>query len=115
VIKTHTVIGGRILCESRFPVVKMAMEIAFTHHERWDGAGYPSGLSGEQIPIAGRIVAVADAFDAMTHARPYKGALEVAHAITEIQRCSGSQFDPRVVEAFMRLDHDELVDKSCAS
>jgi putative two-component system response regulator len=109
------VIGGRILCESRFPVVKMAMEIAFTHHERWDGAGYPAGLSGEQIPIAGRIIAVADAFDAMTHARPYKEALAVEHAVTEIERCSGGQFDPTVVEAFMKLEHRALVDRACGS
>jgi PAS domain S-box-containing protein/putative nucleotidyltransferase with HDIG domain len=113
VIKTHTVIGGRILSKSRFPVVKMAMEIAFTHHERWDGSGYPSGLRGEGIPISGRIVAVADAFDAMTHARPYKAALPVEYAVTEIQRCRSSQFDPRVVDAFMRLDHSALVDASC--
>jgi putative two-component system response regulator len=113
VIKTHTVIGGRILCESRFPVVRMAMEIAFTHHERWDGSGYPSGLGEEEIPIAGRIIAVADAFDAMTHARPYKAALPVEHAVTEIERCSGTQFDPRVVEAFMRLEHGTLVDTTC--
>jgi putative two-component system response regulator len=111
VIKTHTVIGGRILCESRFPVVRMAMEIAFTHHEHWDGSGYPSKLAGEGIPISGRIIAVADAFDAMTHARPYKGALSVEHAVAEIERCSASQFDPRVVAAFMRLDHRKLVDQ----
>ncbi len=115
VIKTHTVIGGRILCESRFPVVKMAMEIAFTHHERWDGAGYPTGLKGEQIPIAGRIIAVADAFDAMTHARPYKEALAIEHAVAEIRRCSATQFDPEIVEAFMKLDHSALVDASCCS
>jgi len=113
VIKTHTIIGGRILCESRFPVVKMAMEIAFTHHEHWDGSGYPSGLKGEGIPISGRIIAVADAFDAMTHARPYKGALPVEHAVTEIRRCSGTQFDPRVVDAFLKLDHQALVDTTC--
>jgi putative two-component system response regulator len=113
VIKTHTVIGGRILCKSRFPVVKMAMEIAFTHHERWDGNGYPSGLRGEGTPIAGRIVAVADAFDAMTHTRPYKRALSVEHAVGEIGRCRGTQFDPRVVDAFMRLDHHALVDATC--
>jgi PAS domain S-box-containing protein len=112
VIKTHTIIGGRILCESRFPVVKMAMEIAFTHHEHWDGSGYPSGLREEGIPISGRIIAVADAFDAMTHARPYKGALPVEHAVAEIKRCSGTQFDPRVVEAFLKLDPHELVDRS---
>jgi PAS domain S-box-containing protein/putative nucleotidyltransferase with HDIG domain len=114
VIKTHTVIGGRILSESRFPVVRMAMEIAFTHHERWDGSGYPSGLKGEAIPISGRIVAVADAFDAMTHARPYKAALPVDHAVAEIQRCRSAQFDPRVVDAFMKLDHDTLLDATCA-
>lgn len=113
VIKTHTVIGGRILCKSRFPVVNMGMEIAFTHHERWDGQGYPSGLSEEEIPIAGRIIAVADAFDAMTHARPYKRALSVEHAVQEIERCRGTQFDPRVVDAFMKLDHRTLVDASC--
>ena len=113
VIKTHTVIGGRILCKSRFPVVKMAMEIAFTHHERWDGNGYPSGLRGEGTPIAGRIVAVADAFDAMTHTRPYQRALSVEHAVGEIGRCRGTQFDPRVVDAFMRLDHHALVDATC--
>jgi PAS domain S-box-containing protein len=113
VIKTHTIIGGRILCESRFPVVRMAMEIAFTHHEHWDGSGYPSGLREEGIPIAGRIIAVADAFDAMTHARPYKGALPVEYAIAEIERCSGTQFDPRVVAAFLKLDHHALVDTTC--
>ncbi len=113
VIKTHTVIGGRILCKSRFPVVNMGMEIAFTHHERWDGGGYPSGLREEGIPIAGRIIAVADAFDAMTHARPYKRALSVEHAVQEIERCRGTQFDPRIVDAFMMLDHHSLVDASC--
>jgi len=110
VIKTHTVIGGRILGQSHFPVVRMAMEIAFTHHERWDGTGYPARLQGEAIPITGRIVAVADAFDAMTHARPYKDALPVQTAVAEIERCSGTQFDPRVVDAFMTLDHHTLVD-----
>ena len=110
VIKTHTVIGGRILCESHFPILKVATEIAFTHHERWDGTGYPAGLRAEAIPITGRIIALADAFDAMTHTRPYKDAFSVEHAVAEIQRCSGSQFDPRIVEAFMTLDHNTLVD-----
>ncbi|MGH2864350.1 MAG: HD domain-containing phosphohydrolase [Solirubrobacteraceae bacterium] len=114
VIKTHTVIGGRILGESRFPILRMAMEIAFTHHERWDGSGYPSGLKEEGIPISGRIVAVADAFDAMTHARPYKTALPVESAVAEIQRCRASQFDPRVVDAFMKLEHNTLVDATRA-
>ncbi len=110
VIKTHTVIGGRILCESHFPILKVATEIAFTHHERWDGAGYPAGLQAEEIPITGRIVALADAFDAMTHARPYKDAFSVEHGVCEIQRCSGTQFDPGIVRAFMTLEHHELVD-----
>ncbi len=109
-IKTHTTIGGRILGESGFPVLQMASEIALAHHEHWNGRGYPSNLEGPAIPITGRIVAVADAFDAMTHARPYKGALSVGDAVAEIKRCSGSQFDPHIVEAFMTLDHQELVD-----
>ena len=88
----------------------MATEIALTHHERWDGSGYPVGLRGAAIPISGRIVAVADAFDAMTHARPYKDPLPVDGSVAEIERCRGTQFDPAVVDAFMTLDHHELVD-----
>jgi len=108
-MKAHTSIGGRILGESDFPILRMATEIALTHHERWDGTGYPAGLSGEAIPICGRIVAVADAFDAMTHARPYKRPLKVTRAVAEIKHCSGTQFDPLIVAAFMALDHDKLV------
>ena len=109
-MKAHTSIGGRILGESDFRILQTATEIALTHHERWDGTGYPTGLRGEQIPISGRIVSVADAFDAMTHVRPYKRAFPVARAIVEIERCSGTQFDPRVVAAFLTLDHEALVD-----
>jgi putative two-component system response regulator len=112
VIKTHTVIGGRILCQSGAPIMRMATEIALAHHERWDGGGYPMGLQMQEIPIAGRIVAVADAFDAMTHARPYKAASTIDYALAELQRCSGSQFDPQVVEAFMKLEHRGLVDSA---
>ena len=101
VMKTHTTIGARILGESEYPVLGMAREIALTHHERWDGAGYPAGLRASAIPIAGRIVAVADVFDAITHKRPYKEALPVEHAIAEITRASGTQFDAQVVEAFL--------------
>ncbi|HEY4916720.1 MAG TPA: HD domain-containing phosphohydrolase [Solirubrobacteraceae bacterium] len=100
-MKTHTTIGARILGASEYPVLGMAREIALTHHERWDGDGYPAGLRASAIPIAGRIVAVADVFDAITHARPYKEALPVEHAIAEITRASGTQFDAQVVEAFM--------------
>ncbi|HXW58432.1 MAG TPA: HD domain-containing phosphohydrolase [Solirubrobacteraceae bacterium] len=109
-MKAHTSIGGRILGESDFRVLQMATEIALTHHERWDGTGYPYRLRGEEIPISGRIVSVADAFDAMTHARPYKQAFPVARAVAEIERCSGTQFDPGVVAAFLTLDHEALVD-----
>jgi len=110
VMKTHTSIGGRILCHSRAPVLRMATAIAFTHHERWDGGGYPAGMKGDAIPLVGRIVAVADAFDAMTHDRPYRPARTVEEALEEISRCAGSQFDPGVAAAFMTLDHQALVE-----
>ncbi len=101
VMKTHTTIGAHILGESEYPVLVMAREIALTHHERWDGVGYPAGLRASAIPIAGRIVAVADVFDAITHERPYKQALPADYAISEITRASGAQFDADVVDAFM--------------
>lgn len=73
------------------------------HYERWDGGGYPCGLKGEEIPLLARIIAVADAFDAMTMDRPYRRALSREEAVREIVRCSGEQFDPRVVECFIRI------------
>jgi putative two-component system response regulator len=100
-MKAHTTIGARILGDSGDPVLRMGREIALTHHERWDGSGYPAGLRADAIPMSGRIVAVADVFDAITHARPYKEAFPAAHAIAEITQASGSQFDPAVVEAFI--------------
>jgi putative two-component system response regulator len=109
-MQAHTSIGASILGESEFSVLRLARDIALTHHERWDGQGYPAGLRGERIPITGRIVAVTDAFDAMTHQRPYKDALSIAVALEELRRCSGSQFDPRVVKAFLTLEHETLVD-----
>jgi putative two-component system response regulator len=84
----------------------MAEEIALTHHEHWDGNGY-LGLREEEIPLAGRIVAVADAFDALTQERPYKKAWMEKEAIAEIKKKSGLQFDPRVVEAFLEIVEDE--------
>jgi putative two-component system response regulator len=101
-MKTHSSHGARLLCACSSPVLRMAAEIAATHHEWWDGSGYPCGLAGERIPIMGRIVAVADVFDALTHDRPYKPAWPVAQAIARIERAAGSQFDPRVVDAFLR-------------
>lgn len=101
-MKMHTELGARILSGGQFPLMQWAEQIARTHHERWDGTGY-IGLCGESIPMAGRIVAVADVFDALTSERPYKSALTQNEAIEEIQRQSGQQFDPRVVEAFLKV------------
>jgi putative two-component system response regulator len=109
VIKTHTTIGARILSDARSDLVRMASTIAQTHHERWDGTGYPLGLCGDAIPIEGRIVAVADVFDALTHARPYKKAWPVEEALAEIKRQSGSQFDPAVIKAFFDLHNPALL------
>jgi putative two-component system response regulator len=101
VMKTHAALGARLLSDSEAPVMKMAMVIAETHHERWDGTGYPAKLSGKEIPLVGRIVAVADVFDALTHDRPYKSAWPVDQALAEIERGDGTQFDPAVVAALL--------------
>jgi putative two-component system response regulator len=110
-MKTHATIGARILSGGRYPLLRMAEEIAYTHHERWDGSGYPLGLDGEAIPLTGRIVAVADAFDALTHERPYKHAWPIAEALAEIVRQSGEKFDPSVVAALVRLYQQEAAAK----
>ena len=101
-VKTHTTIGARILSGSAFALLRMAEEIAFSHHERWDGGGY-EGLAGDCIPLAGRIVAVADVFDALTQKRPYKPAWPVEDAVAEIERQRGRQFDPAIVDAFLQV------------
>jgi PAS domain S-box-containing protein len=103
VMKTHAELGARLLSSGSSPVLQMAAVIAANHHERWDGAGYPSKLAGEAIPLVGRIVAVADVFDALVHDRPYKPAWPVEQAIAEIGAGAGSQFDPRVVTAFLAM------------
>ena len=105
-MRTHAAIGADILAGSRSPVLQIAEQIARSHHERWDGGGYPDGLAGERIPIAARVVAVADAFDAMTSERPYRAAGSLADAVAAIAAESGSQFDPGVVSAFLEIDHD---------
>jgi putative two-component system response regulator len=102
IVKTHTVIGARILSGSRFTILRLAEEIAFNHHERWDGDGYV-GIAGAAIPLAGRIVAVADVFDALAQKRPYKPAWTVNEAVSEIERQRGRQFDPTLVDAFLRI------------
>lgn len=102
-MRRHTLEGSQILAGSRFPLLKMAEQIALCHHERWDGEGYPSGLRGEEIPLTARIAAVADVFDALTHARPYKPAWSAEDALSEIANNRGTHFDPAVVDAFLRL------------
>ncbi|MCC3375261.1 HD domain-containing phosphohydrolase [Cohnella sp. REN36] len=102
-MKRHTTIGASILEGTVFPVLQLAGTIALSHHEKWNGTGYPNGLSGEDIPLAGRIVALADFYDALTHERPYKQAWSHEQAIEEIRRQKGVHFDPHVVEAFLRV------------
>ncbi len=101
VMRGHTLIGAQILSGSDVPLLHTSSAIALTHHERWDGRGYPEGMHGTDIPLVGRIVAVADVFDALTHARPYKEKWPVERAIDELRAQAGAQFDPAVVEAFM--------------
>lgn len=105
-IRAHSIIGAGILSGSRAPVVALASQIALTHHERWDGEGYPQGLRGTQIPIAGRIVAITDVYDALTHARRYKDAWSPERALEEIAKQSARQFDPDIVTTFLRIAHD---------
>ena len=107
-MERHTLIGADILSESNSEVLQMAEQIALAHHERWDGTGYPKGLRGQSIPLAGRIVAIADVFDALTHSRPYKEAWSVGRAVAHIEGESGGQFDPGLVAAFASLDHAAL-------
>lgn len=103
VMRTHTTIGARILSGSRSPLLQMAERIATTHHEHWDGAGYPAGLSGDDIPLEGRIVAVADVFDSLTHERPYKVAWTARDTFAYIEDQAYAHFDGRVVEALLRI------------
>ena len=108
-MRAHCEIGARILGRSASRMVAIAAEIALTHHERWDGRGYPMGLAGDQIPVAGRIVALADVFDALAHERPYKSAWPLPDVVSHVCEQSGQHFDPDVVAAFRRLDHEALL------
>lgn len=103
IIKTHTTIGARVLSGSHHPLIQMAETIALSHHEKWDGSGYPSGLSGVGIPVEGRITAIADVFDALTSERPYKKAWPAEKAFMEIQSQAGKQFDPDLVTCFLHI------------
>ncbi len=108
VMKSHTELGGLILEGSKNPSIQLATTIALTHHEKWDGTGYPKGLKGNDIPIEGRITAIADVFDALTTRRPYKEAFPVEKAFAIIRESSGSHFDPEVVDAFFSVQNEIL-------
>ena len=99
-MKSHTTIGGRILANSQSELLQLAEVIAQTHHEKWDGSGYPRGLSGEEIPLSGRIVAVADVYDALTSKRVYKPAFPVEKALETLKEEKGRHFDPDIIDAF---------------
>ena len=106
IMKRHPAYGARIL--AGIPYLSGPAEIVRHHHERFDGSGYPDGLAGEDIPLGARIFALADALDAMTSDRPYRRAMSLENAISEIERCSGKQFDPVIVSAFLRIPIERL-------
>ncbi|PCJ30613.1 MAG: two-component system response regulator [Gammaproteobacteria bacterium] len=108
VMRSHTELGFGILAVSDSPLFKLAAEIALTHHEKWDGSGYPQNLKGEEIPESSRIVMIADVFDALTMKRPYKEAWPVEKAFDELQQCTGTHFEKRLVDLFISA-HDEIV------
>ena len=118
VIAQHAEIGYRILSGSDSELLKVAAVIAYTHHERYDGTGYPRGLKGEAIPIEGRIVSIADAFDALTTQRVYKPAFEISHAIELMRKHRGAHFDPELLDLFIASTdeltqiHDQYADRS---
>jgi HD-GYP domain-containing protein (c-di-GMP phosphodiesterase class II) len=105
ILETHPLLGGRMLDELSFlpPIIH---DVVTCHHERWDGTGYPLGLEGCQIPLAARIFSAVDAFDAMTNDRVYQQAVPISDALTEIEHCAGTQFDPRIARAFGDLISD---------
>jgi len=108
VMKRHTVIGAEILKGSDAELIRMGESIAQNHHEKWDGSGYPNGLKGIEIPIASRIAAIADVFDALTSKRPYKEAFSVEMSLAIILEGRGSHFDPDVVDAFFAIQEEIL-------
>jgi putative two-component system response regulator len=108
-MQRHTVIGAQILDGSTSVLLNLARDIALTHHERWDGGGYPHALEADAIPPGGRIVALADVFDALTHERPYKAAWSVGTAVAEIAAQAGAQGDPVAVAAFLSRAQDSRV------
>src|SRR4051794_29247541 len=108
IMKTHAELGASLLADSPTELLQLAEVVARTHHERWDGAGYPAGLAGEEIPLVGRISTICDVFDALTSARPYKEAWPVEDALMEIAAQRARQFDPELVDAFLGLWPDDV-------
>jgi putative two-component system response regulator len=102
VLRSHTELGSRLLGETESPILAMASVIAMSHHEKWDGSGYPLGLAGEDIPIEGRITAVADVFDALSSKRPYKPAFPLNQCLEILEQGRGTHFDPQALDAFFR-------------
>jgi len=102
-MRSHTVIGESILSRSEAPLFLLAAQVAVAHHERWDGEGYPHRLQGDEIPEAGRIVAIADTFDALTTVRPYKEAWSIDRAFDYLKENAGSHFDPGMVDVFVDI------------
>jgi PAS domain S-box-containing protein len=113
-MKRHTQVGAAILAHSSSVVLQMGAQIALSHHERWDGSGYPDGLAAQEIPLAARITAIADVFDAITHERPYQSSRPIDFALAEILHGSGTQFDPATVRAFLKLEHTALLTTEAA-
>jgi putative two-component system response regulator len=109
IMKEHAAIGHSILRDSDSLLIRTAATLAWTHHEKFDGSGYPNNLEGDEIPIFGRIVAVADVFDALTSARPYKKAWALDDAVNFLKEHSGSHFDPECVDAFLNV-WDEILE-----
>jgi putative two-component system response regulator len=101
IMKTHSIIGGNLLAYSKSEIIQVAEEIAISHHEKWNGKGYPQGLAGVKIPLVGRIVGLADVFDALTSKRPYKDPFPVEKAIDIIKKERGEHFDPHIVDVFL--------------
>jgi len=110
VMQTHTTIGASLLAGSRSPLVQMAEVIALTHHERWDGKGYPNGIAGTEIPFTGRITAICDVFDALVSPRVYKNAWPVEDALAEIEKEAGHHFDPELAALFLALQREAVED-----
>lgn len=107
IMKTHAVIGAEIIGDDASALMQMARQVAISHHERWDGTGYPHGLAGEHIPRIGRIVAIADVFDALTSERPYKRAWSIEAAFEHLEKGAGAHFDPVLVPLFLEM-RDEI-------